>query len=96
MSQSMQWNAWSGFTGEGTYVILNKESLTCLNLEEGSKQPGTKVQCLAHSPNNWAQLWNIRKREGVDVYSIECKASATVLTASGKFIRNGVPLPLHS
>ncbi|KAI4259484.1 MAG: hypothetical protein L6R42_004553 [Xanthoria sp. 1 TBL-2021] len=95
----MQWNMWSGFTGEGTYVIFNKESLTCLNLEEGSKQPDTKVQCLlvierligpltltfgsAHSPNDWAQQWRIRKPNEADVYYIECAVSATVLTASG-------------
>ncbi|KAL8919803.1 MAG: hypothetical protein Q9172_004808 [Xanthocarpia lactea] len=83
MPQSMSWHAWSGFTGEGTYVILNKASLTCLDLEEGSKEPGTKVQGFTHIPNNSAQLWDIRKRLEADVYYIQCKSSETVLTASG-------------
>ncbi|KAL8861996.1 MAG: hypothetical protein Q9178_001451 [Gyalolechia marmorata] len=83
MPQSIHWHAWSGFTGEGTYVILNKASLTCLDLEEGSKEPGTEVQGFTHIPNNSAQLWDIHKRREADIYYIECKGSATVLTASG-------------
>lgn len=106
----MQWNKWSGFTGEGTYVIFNKETLTCLNLEEGSKQPDTKVQCLlvieslidpltltfgsAHSPNDWAQQWRIRKPNEADVYYIECAVSATVLTASGESIWSRYPVAM--
>ncbi|KAL9037031.1 MAG: hypothetical protein Q9180_003956 [Flavoplaca navasiana] len=99
MSKSMKWFEWSGFTGPGTYVIFNKESLTCLDLENGSSKPDTKVQGLlvnedgkkaskltcssAHSPNNWAQVWLIRKQGAADLYSIECKESTTILTASG-------------
>ncbi|KAI4270410.1 MAG: hypothetical protein L6R38_007127 [Xanthoria sp. 2 TBL-2021] len=81
MSQSMQWNKWSGFTGEGTYVIFNKESLTCLNLEEGSKQPDTK-------------LWHIRKRNEADIYYIERMVSETVLTASGESIWSRYPVAM--
>ncbi|KAL8991631.1 MAG: hypothetical protein Q9169_007800 [Polycauliona sp. 2 TL-2023] len=83
MSQSKKWDEWSGFTGEGTYDILNKSSLTCLDLEKGSKKVDTKIQGFAHSPNSWAQLWKIRKRDVADLYYIECLASRTVLTASG-------------
>ncbi|KAL8893708.1 MAG: hypothetical protein Q9192_004998 [Flavoplaca navasiana] len=46
MPQSMKWDKWSGFQGDGTYVIFNKESLTCLHLENGSKEPDTKAQGL--------------------------------------------------
>ena len=46
MLQSMRWDKWSGFQGDGTYVIFNKESLTCLHLENGSKEPDTKAQGL--------------------------------------------------
>lgn len=84
--------------------------MTHLNLEEGSKKLDTKVQCLlviddysssltlssgsAHSPNDWAQLWHIRKRKEADVYYIECKISETVLTAPGESTRSRYPVAL--
>lgn len=42
----MEWYRWSGFTGQGVYVILNKASMTSLDLLEGSSESGTKVQGL--------------------------------------------------
>ncbi|KAL8683748.1 MAG: hypothetical protein Q9224_006654 [Gallowayella concinna] len=78
-SAPMKWAKWSGFVGEGTYVILNKESLTCLDLHDGSKEPGTKVQ--GH-PNNWAQLWRIRQVYSAEVYVIENIEGGTLLTVS--------------
>ncbi|KAL8679476.1 MAG: hypothetical protein Q9186_004252 [Xanthomendoza sp. 1 TL-2023] len=81
-SAPMKWAKWSGFVGEGTYVILNKESLTCLDLHDGSKEPGTKVQGHAHSPNNWAQLWKIYQVYQAEVYVIQNVQGGTLLTAS--------------
>lgn len=42
----MEWHLWSGFTGEGVYAIINKESLTSIDLPYGSSTPGTVTQDL--------------------------------------------------
>ncbi|KAL8727606.1 MAG: hypothetical protein Q9181_005648 [Wetmoreana brouardii] len=38
---SMEWNMWPGFEGEGTYLIFNKASSTCISLLETSSRSGT-------------------------------------------------------
>lgn len=40
----MEWHRYSGFVGKGVYVIINKASMTSLDMVEGSSEPGTKVQ----------------------------------------------------
>ncbi|KAL8667343.1 MAG: hypothetical protein Q9168_007292 [Polycauliona sp. 1 TL-2023] len=78
----MQWDRWSGFMGDGSYVILNKRSLTCLDLKGGSDQADTSVRCLAHTPHDWAQQWRITKQNEAGIFSIENRASGTVLSAA--------------
>lgn len=48
----------------------------------------------AHSPNDWAQLWHIRKRNEADIYYIERMVSETVLTASGESIWSRYPVAM--
>ncbi|KAI4086869.1 MAG: hypothetical protein Q9206_004545 [Seirophora lacunosa] len=79
----MEWHRYSGFVGKGVYVIINKASMTSLDMVEGSSEPGTKVQGHAHIPNNGAQLWRFHKASQGDVYAIENLRGGLVLTATG-------------
>ncbi|KAL8750463.1 MAG: hypothetical protein Q9199_007055 [Rusavskia elegans] len=67
MSLNMDWEKWSGFQGDGIYVIFNSSSLNCLELEE----TGDAIELKRHTPNNPAQLWRITKWPEGDVYAIE-------------------------
>ncbi|KAL8765408.1 MAG: hypothetical protein Q9209_007514 [Squamulea sp. 1 TL-2023] len=79
----MQWNWFSGFDGEGTYLIYNKESHTCLGLDEKSSEPDRKVQAGFHISNNLAQLWKIIRDPSSDLYVLENVFGQKLLSARG-------------
>ncbi|KAI4125472.1 MAG: hypothetical protein LQ338_004230 [Usnochroma carphineum] len=81
----MEWSKWSGFVGEGEYVIINKQSLTSLDLSNPSLKSDTEVRGHAHCPNNGAQLWRFRKGSKGDAYAIQSFHNDKLLTAVGKF-----------
>ncbi|KAL8850313.1 MAG: hypothetical protein Q9221_004728 [Calogaya cf. arnoldii] len=62
----MNWDKWSGFCGEGTYIILNRSSLYSLGLDH--KDDLTTVR--PHAPHNPSQLWRVYKWPKGDVYII--------------------------
>ncbi|KAL8981810.1 MAG: hypothetical protein Q9205_003508 [Flavoplaca limonia] len=62
----MDWDGWSGFQGEGTYVILNRKSLLSLQMDHHGE-----ISTGAHIPNDLTQLWQIRKGAGWNIYVLE-------------------------
>ncbi|KAL8897819.1 MAG: hypothetical protein Q9207_007009 [Kuettlingeria erythrocarpa] len=79
----MEWHRYSGFVGEGIYVIINKASMTSLDMNEGASEPGAKVQGFAHSPNNGAQVWRFIRHHMADLYVIRNMRGELVLAATG-------------
>ncbi|KAL8990396.1 MAG: hypothetical protein Q9169_008131 [Polycauliona sp. 2 TL-2023] len=63
----MNLSLWSGFQGEGTYVIFSSTSLLCLELQD----PGDGVSLCRHTPHNSSQLWRFVKSFEGDVYKIQ-------------------------
>lgn len=42
----MEWGNWSGFVGDGTYVVINRSSLTALDARPSSSQTDSLIQGL--------------------------------------------------
>ncbi|KAL8880641.1 MAG: hypothetical protein Q9198_001987 [Flavoplaca austrocitrina] len=81
----MDWDRFSGFVGEGTYVIINRASLTALEARSLANGSGCDVQGFAHCPHNLAQLWNIRgATKGCGMYYVENVREKAKLTATGQ------------
>ncbi|KAL8805825.1 MAG: hypothetical protein Q9182_001737 [Xanthomendoza sp. 2 TL-2023] len=78
----MDWNGWSGFRGNGTYIIMNKGSLTALEARPSS---GHTIRGFAHCPHNWSQVWEIQKRYDGGLFVIKNVGMGTYLTATGTF-----------
>ncbi len=57
-------------------------------LIQDPKKASTLMFSSAHLPNDWVQLWLIRKWFKADLYYLKCAASGTVLIASGKSLGN--------
>ncbi|KAL8668909.1 MAG: hypothetical protein Q9224_007768, partial [Gallowayella concinna] len=79
----MDWNSWSGFQGNGTYIVLNRGSLTALEACSSSSQPGFTVEGFGHCPHNQCQVWKIQQRHEGGVYVIKNVGEGTYLTATG-------------
>ncbi|KAL8770144.1 MAG: hypothetical protein Q9194_005251 [Teloschistes cf. exilis] len=62
----MDWNIVWGFKGEGTYVIFNKATPVCLEVNSHNQ-----ILIASYEPFNEAQLWDIRSYGGKDVYTIQ-------------------------
>ncbi|KAL8704853.1 MAG: hypothetical protein Q9201_002012 [Fulgogasparrea decipioides] len=85
VGSSMAWNMWSGFEGEGIYLIFNKSDPSCISLlETSSSSGGTEdVHCCPYRPYDKAQLWRLHKSGDKEIYLIENLHTGTFLTASG-------------
>ncbi|KAI4231109.1 MAG: hypothetical protein L6R40_007848 [Gallowayella cf. fulva] len=78
----MEWGNWSGFVGDGTYVVINRSSLTALDARPSSSQTDSLIQGFAHCPYKWSQIWKIMKRSEGDVYVIKNAGENSVLTVT--------------
>ncbi|KAL8918926.1 MAG: hypothetical protein Q9172_005221 [Xanthocarpia lactea] len=78
----MDWEKWSGFRGEGIYVIINLSNLHSLELDAVDH----KVTTNPHTPNNPAQLWRIHKWAIGDVYAIENVFLGTIITSPDEVV----------
>ncbi|KAL8655414.1 MAG: hypothetical protein Q9226_003065 [Calogaya cf. arnoldii] len=77
----MEWIQWSGFDGNGKYVIINKSSLLCLELREESGDDYISLK--SHTSNNPAQLWWIAKWQGGDLYILLNERYKHIITSRG-------------
>ncbi|KAL8850312.1 MAG: hypothetical protein Q9221_004727 [Calogaya cf. arnoldii] len=80
----MEWNHWSGFVGDGKYIIINRKTHLCLELSS-LETVGDYISLRPHTPNNPAQLWRITQRPGWDGYGIWSDRNRDVVISKGPY-----------
>ncbi|KAL8724339.1 MAG: hypothetical protein Q9166_008004 [cf. Caloplaca sp. 2 TL-2023] len=81
---NINWDKWTGFEGDGVYVMFNKADSKCLELWPPSSDAGTDIRSFSHLPHNKAQMWKICKHDLYEIYTIENIHEVVLMAAIGE------------